>query len=274
MTKTSLGCCRSQTVATAMVENTNQDGPDPLNNKNKPRSGLNGNDPASKMCPSCHTDLSERNSSSAAQHIRRCNAPPPQSDGYPCTICNNKYKTYAGLRQHQRRSHPEEYNSADLQLLSSRQSSSRSQYTESEIKAIAELEVTIPQTTKLLNKDIIKILSEKTGRPIEGIKKLRQRETYKSLVADGRKQKDITPNSPEPPKTSEGGDDSPRTDPPRSNNTNNNSTNLPNRTLSPIRSTTQKPAISLIESEDIRKLLKQQQSKASPEMSAMIDKTL
>lgn len=181
-----------------MVENTNQDGPDPLENLTKPRSGLNCSVPANKMYPSCHAVLSIRSISCAAQHIRRCNAPPPQNDGYACTVCNNKYKTYAGLRQHQRRTHPEEYNTADLQLLSSRQSSSRTQYTQSEIKAIAEMEISIPHATN----DIIKILSEKSGQSIEGIKKLRQREMYKSLISDGRKEKDKTSSSPKSPKPS------------------------------------------------------------------------
>ncbi|CAL7932938.1 unnamed protein product [Xylocopa violacea] len=128
-------------------------------------------------------DLSGRTAASAAQHKRRCNAPPKQSDGYGCDICNSKFKTYAGLRQHQRRAHTEQYNNQDLALRDKRVISSRAQYTDQEIQQIACHEASIPNRTKLLLKDLLKILSDFSGRPAEGIKKLRLKDAYKNYLA-------------------------------------------------------------------------------------------
>ncbi|CAL7932903.1 unnamed protein product [Xylocopa violacea] len=135
-------------------------------------------------CPSCKIDLSSRSSASAAQHKRRCNAPPVQTNGHVCEVCKKEYKTYAGLRLHQRKAHIEFYNSADLELRDKRLPSTRAQYTDSEIKNIAFNEARIPNRSNMLGKDIVKILADSSNRPVEGIKRLRLRDKYKEYLSE------------------------------------------------------------------------------------------
>ncbi|XP_078051361.1 uncharacterized protein LOC144477510, partial [Augochlora pura] len=200
---TSLGSCRSQTVATAMVDNRPTRENNLLGNKNKSATQTELDLDIDRTCHKCKIDLSGRTTASAAQHRRRCNAPPIQPDGYICEICKSKFRTFAGLRQHQRRTHIQEYNSNDLNLRNERLEKSRAKYTESEIKTIAYNEAAIKNRAKLLVKDILKILSEKSNRPIEGIRKIRLKENYKKYLneaLDKSKAPDIRaicPNSPQ-----------------------------------------------------------------------------
>ncbi|CAL7932979.1 unnamed protein product [Xylocopa violacea] len=183
--KASLGCCRSQTVAAAMVDTINQGELDPLANKTSKQMPKSANKAsAPERCPSCDIELIGRTPASVSQHIRRCNAPPFQPDGYACPMCGNKYKTYAGLRQHQRRTHIDEYNKADLDLREKRTQSVRSQYTDGEIKSIAIMEASLPDRSVLMVKEIINNLSSKTGRTFDAIKKLRQKPVYKKYLAE------------------------------------------------------------------------------------------
>ncbi|CAK9798939.1 Retrovirus-related Pol polyprotein from type-1 retrotransposable element R2 (Fragment) [Anthophora plagiata] len=182
--KASLGSCRSRTVAAALVDTPTQSVDSALvYDDDNAMSKENDLETDKDSCPSCKIDLSSRTTASAAQHKRRCNAPPKQADGYECDVCKNKYKTYAGLRQHQRRAHIQHYNSGDLELRDKRLASSRSQYTDAEIKMIAHYEAKIPNRTNLLIKDIVKILADSSGRTLDGIKKLRLKETYKTYLA-------------------------------------------------------------------------------------------
>lgn len=86
------------------------------------------------------------------------------------------------MRQHQRRAHPEAYNNEDLALIERRKPTTRSQYTTAEIQEIAHIEASIPNRSKLLSKDVNAILSRKSNRTLDGIKKLRQRQDYKNAL--------------------------------------------------------------------------------------------
>ena len=139
-----------------------------------------------KSCTSCHIDLSSRTLPQRKQHIRRCNQPPPGYDNsYKCDICSNIFGTYAGLRQHTKRSHPVDYNTNEIAIQDNRSQSSKPKWTASEERQLARLELSLP--TGLLQKDIIAQLSElHTGRSAEGIKKQRQKSSYKEIMTELR----------------------------------------------------------------------------------------
>lgn len=133
-------------------------------------------------CPTCLIDLSSRVLAQRKQHIRRCNRPPPSSDGtYTCDICTSIYKTYAGLRQHIRRIHPVEYNTQDTLLTEARAPSGRARWSTAEEKQLARLELQLP--TGLPQREInIRLASKHTGRSAEGIKKQRQKPSYRAIL--------------------------------------------------------------------------------------------
>lgn len=164
--------------------NTSQGVPNPLAPTSSSGSNRRAKNVVPDRCPSCCVQLTDRTASSAAQHVRRCNAPPKQPDGYACDHCSSKFKTYLGLRQHMRLSHTDKYNASDLQLAHARQTSARPQYSEGEIRAIASIEASLPNRSNLLSKDINLVLSKESGRSVDGIKKLRQKPAYKTYLAE------------------------------------------------------------------------------------------
>lgn len=81
-----------------------------------------------KSCTSCHVDKRTRTLPQHKQHIRRCNQPPPGDDSTFIYIFN----TYAGLRQHVKRSHLMEYNANDNALKDNRFQTSKPKWSASE----------------------------------------------------------------------------------------------------------------------------------------------
>lgn len=135
-------------------------------------------------CPSCHTDLSSRILALRKQHIRRCNQPPPNSDGtYSCEICSSSYPKFASLRLHMKRAHPIEYNTQDVRLTETRESSTKAKWTTAEEKQLARLESQLP--VGLPQKEInVRLASLHCGRSAEAIKKQRLKPTYKSIFSE------------------------------------------------------------------------------------------
>ncbi|CAK9798933.1 Retrovirus-related Pol polyprotein from type-1 retrotransposable element R2 (Fragment) [Anthophora plagiata] len=135
-------------------------------------------------CPMCKIDLSSRILAQRKQHVRRCNQPPPSSDGmYYCDVCSSSYKTFAGLRQHIKRIHPVEYNDKDVQLQEIRASASRAKWSTAEERQLARLEVLLP--TGLPQKEInIRLASQHPGRSADGIKKQRLKQSYKDILLE------------------------------------------------------------------------------------------
>ena len=132
-------------------------------------------DEGCKSCPSCNIEFSSRSLPQRKQHIRRCNQPRPGDDGtYSCHACTNNYKSYAGLRQHIKRSHPVEYNVAGSQLTCNRIKSAKSKWTAQEEKQLARLELSLP--AGLSQKEVNTTLADlHTKRTFESIKKQRQK---------------------------------------------------------------------------------------------------
>ncbi|CAL7932765.1 unnamed protein product [Xylocopa violacea] len=135
-------------------------------------------------CPSCHVDLSSRSMAQRKQHIRRCNQPPPNSDGtYTCEMCSSTYNKYAGLRQHIKRAHPEDYNSQDLQLTDKRAPFTKAKWTMAEEKQLARLESQLP--AGLTQKEIsVRLADLHPGRSIEAIRKQRLKSSYRSIFLE------------------------------------------------------------------------------------------
>ncbi|CAL7932906.1 unnamed protein product [Xylocopa violacea] len=136
------------------------------------------------ICTSCSIDLSSRPLAQRKQHIRRCVQPPPNISGlYACNVCATEYKTYAGLRQHQKRSHAIDYNEQDEQLTELRAPTTKAKWTVAEEKQLARLECQLP--SNLPQKDIsIRLAALHPGRTAEGIRKHRMQPTYKAILAD------------------------------------------------------------------------------------------
>ncbi|KAK2575331.1 hypothetical protein KPH14_012808 [Odynerus spinipes] len=134
-------------------------------------------------CPSCLIDLSVRVLSQRKQHIRRCSQPPPDLDGmFGCKVCPSKFKSYAGLRQHMKRSHPSEFNEQDLQLMVEMAPSSKSRWSNAEQKLLARLELNLP--SDLMQKEInMRLAVLHPGRSVDSIKKQRLSQTYKSTLS-------------------------------------------------------------------------------------------
>ncbi|CAK9834615.1 Retrovirus-related Pol polyprotein from type-1 retrotransposable element R2 (Fragment) [Anthophora retusa] len=135
-------------------------------------------------CPMCKIDLSSRILAQRKQHVRRCNQPPPSNDGtHKCNVCSSSYKTFAGLRQHIKRSHPVEYNEKDVQLKDSRAPTTRAKWTPAEERQLARLEVLLP--SGLPQKEInIRLAAQHPGRSADGIKKQRLKQSYKDILRD------------------------------------------------------------------------------------------
>ena len=177
------------------------------------RGGESSNTPAPtdgiarQLCPSCNTDLSDRAQSQVAQHIRRCIRPAPGDDGmYGCDVCQKRYKSYAGVRQHKKLSHAEQYNQAEV-ALAEQTGGGRARWTPALEQKLAALELDLPPGT--MQKDINLALATSCGKSIDAVKKRRQAASYQLALETVRKEREeqqekspsdgsSRPSSPEP----------------------------------------------------------------------------
>lgn len=97
-------------------------------------------------------------------------------DGY-CLRCRRKFKNFAGLRQHERKMHPDEYFAEEAEKV---KSSTKHRWTDIEELEMARLEVgLIKNNVRFINK----ALEPLVNRTSEAIKGKRKAERYRQLVA-------------------------------------------------------------------------------------------
>lgn len=115
------------------------------------------------------------------QHQRRyCRGPPqPDVNQNQCEYCQESWPTFPGLRQHIRLAHPLEYN-AEGERENKRAANAQYLWTIDEEKALARAEARISNHTTA---QIIDHLCTISTRTRDSLKKRRQKESYKELVA-------------------------------------------------------------------------------------------
>lgn len=91
-----------------------------------------------------------------------------------CPVCSTMFETYAGMRQHMKRSHPTEYND---DLIRETENKTRMLWTHQDRVDMATEEL------KFSGKFINQFLSGKIGLPVETIKNQRKTKEYKSVLA-------------------------------------------------------------------------------------------
>lgn len=105
------------------------------------------------------------------------------------------------MRQHYKKAHPAEYNEADIALMNERSETKKGRYTKQEMTSIARFELSLPDATKASTTAICSALAPLAKRSADGLKKMRQKQEYKDILAQL-----LIP--PEPP-TEAKGDESP-----------------------------------------------------------------
>lgn len=120
------------------------------------------------------------------QHIRRGHCRGPEADaGNVCQYCNITFGTFIGLRQHQKQSHPVEYNLA-LEEKYLDPAKDYRHWTEEEVIRLAKAELAFDG--HFINQHLLSLYPE---RSLESIKSKRRSKEYKEFITSLRLEKGL-----------------------------------------------------------------------------------
>lgn len=141
-------------------------------------------------CPNCAKRFKRK--CNLVQHLARCG--PPLLHDMRCRWCNKTFESLAGLRQHQRRSHPAEYNVSNQ---ATAEAAPTTAFSNLELGDMAREEATFEGTN--INMHLASLFQKKH----EAVKYQRRKDSYKAMVAriksDIEEADEDAPDEPPPP---------------------------------------------------------------------------